>query len=264
MLVSYCEELERDIRADYYMIPVLHNYSHLAGHTVSWDTSDSEKNYLTNIQDSVKHQKLQDLGFLDIPILYQFNSHGFRNAEFECPVDIVCFGCSFTMGTGVPADKTWPSQLEQITGMSVANLGHAGSSNDTAFRFAKYYLPYLKPKWAIWVQTDQHRLELLDDSIPGTLNILANDTSNVCAQDHFIKTWFACDENQQLNLEKNTRAFEHLCQQLNINSHVLPRSLIVSDRQARDLMHPGPWVYKKLANQVQSLLGQPGSTTVQF
>jgi hypothetical protein len=241
-----------------------HNYTDLAGQTVLWDTSDSEKLFLDNLQFAERRRQLEKNGFLDQPITYQYNTHGFRNPEFDTKIDVVCFGCSFTMGTGVHAEHTWPAQLQQLTGLRVVNLGHAGSSNDTAFRFAKYYLPYLRPKWAVWMQTDQHRLELLDNAIPVSMNILASDTSNPCAQDNFIKTWFACDENQQLNLEKNTRAFEHLCQQLGIISHVLPRSSVVSDRQARDLQHPGPQVYKTLAKQVQILLDQPGSITVQF
>lgn len=240
-----------------------HNYTDLAGQTVLWDTSDSQKAFQDNLQDPIKRAQLQANGFVDNPITYQYNTHGFRNPEFDGNIDIVCFGCSFTMGTGVHVEHTWPAQLAQLTGLRVANLGHAGSSNDTAFRFAKYYLPYLAPKWAVWVQTDRHRLELLDESIPVTLNILASDTDNPCARDHFIKTWFATDENQQLNLEKNTWAFEHLCKQLNIIPVVLPRSTVVSDRQARDLRHPGPRVYEKLAKQVQDLLGQPGSISVQ-
>jgi hypothetical protein len=245
------------------MIPH-HNYTNLAGQTVLWNTSDSDKVFFDNLQFAERLSQLEKNGFLDKPITYQYNTHGFRNPEFDTKIDVVCFGCSFTMGTGVHAEHTWPAQLQQLTGLRVANLGHAGSSNDTAFRFAKYYLPYLKPKWAIWVQTDRHRLELLDDSIPVSLNILASDNSNPCAQDYFIKTWFASDENQQLNLEKNTRAFEHLCQQLSITSHVLPRSCVVSDRQARDLIHPGRQVYEQLAKQVQSLFGQAGSISVEL
>jgi hypothetical protein len=238
------------------MTPLQHNYTDLAGQTVLWDTSDSEQAFQNNLQDPAKRVVLQANGFVDNPITYQYNTHGFRNPEFDTTVDAVCFGCSFTMGTGIHAEQTWPAQLAQLTGLRVANLGHAGSSNDTAFRFAKHYLPYLKPKWAIWLQTDRHRLELLDDSIPVTLNILASDTANPCAKDHFIKTWFATDENQQLNLQKNTWAFEHLCQQLDIRSVVLPRSMLASDRKARDLSHPGPKVYEKLAKHVQDLLGQ--------
>jgi lysophospholipase L1-like esterase len=237
------------------MTPIVHNYSHAAGKTVNWDTSDSEMTYLKNIQDSVRLNRLQELDFYNVPIQYQFNSHGFRSAEFDHPAEIVCFGCSFTMGTGVHAQDTWPSQLQLLTGLTVANLGHAGSSNDTAFRLANHYLKWLKPKYAIWQQIDMHRLELLDDLRLESLNILATDTHNPCADDYYVKTWFSSPSNQELNLLKNTMALKQLCDSLQIQLIVVPRKNIPKDHSARDLMHPGAAAYKTLAKQVVSLLG---------
>lgn len=237
------------------MTPVVHNYSGVAGKTVLWDTSDNEQTYLKNIQDPKKQQQLAELGFIDNPIKYQFNRDGFRTAEFDRLFDVVCFGCSFTMGTGVSVDATWPSQLAGLTGLSIANLGHAGSSNDTAFRLAWHYLKQLQPQYAIWQQTDRHRLELLDDDRSISLNILAGDTKNPCADDYFIKTWFVSDSNQQLNLEKNTRAFEQLCNSLDIKCVIIPRELVKTDQCARDLVHPGAEGYASLAKQIVPLLG---------
>jgi hypothetical protein len=237
------------------MTPLLHNYSDAAGQTRSWDTSDSQERFLKNLQDPKARQKLQELEYLHREISYTFNSHGFRAQEFDSDIDIVCFGCSYTMGTGVHVEDTWPMQVQNLTGMQVANLGHAGSSNDTAFRFARHYLPQLKPRYAVWLQTDKHRLELIDESVPVSLNILASDTSNPCANDVFIKTWFGSDQNQDLNLEKNTRAFEKICQDLAIKYKIISRQSIVSDRCARDLGHPGPQIYKNLAKQVADWLG---------
>jgi len=232
------------------MTPVLHTYSAQAGKTLYWDTSDSEQCFEKNKKDPAAHQQLKDLGYLDTAIEYQFNSHGFRTAEFVGAVDLACFGCSFTMGTGVHASDTWPEQLAKLTGSSVANLGHAGSSNDTAFRFANHYLRLLRPKIAIWLQTDRHRLELLDEDLQISLNILASDTSNPCRDDYFTKIWFASSANQQLNLEKNTRAFRDLCRELGIVSVVLPRNQVSNDQCARDLSHPGPLAYQQLSKQI--------------
>ena len=237
------------------MTPLMHNFSDAAGQTRSWDTSDSQERFLKNLQDPIARQKLHELEYLHREIVYTFNSHGFRTQEFDSDIDIVCFGCSFTMGTGVQVEDTWPMQLQSLTGMQVANLGHAGSSNDTAFRFARHYLPQLRPRYAVWLQTDKHRLELIDESVPVSLNILASDTSNPCANDVFIKTWFGCDQNQDLNLEKNTLAFEKICESLAIEYKIISRHSIVSDKCARDLSHPGPQVYKKLAKHVAEWLG---------
>ena len=240
------------------MTPLIHNYSNLAGQTVYWDTSDSKELYLKNIQNPELRQRLDSLGFLEVPIEYQYNSHGFRTAEFDQQFDVVCFGCSFTMGTGIHAKDNWPSQLQELTGLSVANLAHAGSSNDTTFRFADYYLKLLKPQYAIWLQTDCHRIEIVDDSMPLSLNILASDTHNPCANDHYIKTWFSSDSNHRINLQKNTLAFKYLCHELNIKSIILPRDNTM-DRpfpkgNARDLLHPGADTYTTLAQQVKTML----------
>ena len=241
---------------------LVHNYSSEAGQTRYWDTSDSESAYLKNIQCPEKKQQLQNLGYLNVEIEYKFNQDGFRTHELDQSFDIVCFGCSFTMGTGVHLTDTWPGQLETITGFKIANLGHAGSSNDTAFRFAEHYLKKLKPKYAIWQQTDSHRLELLDDHIPLSQNILASDTHNSCANDYFIKTWFSSSSNQLLNFQKNTLAFKQLCNDLNIQYLILPRQSwqdllrqqISNIDYARDLQHPGKKLYQQLADHIKKTL----------
>jgi len=241
--------------------PIIHNYSRLAGRTLQWDTTDNRDTYTQNLQNPTAYQRLQDLRFLNTQIDYYYNSHGFRTAEFDREFDAVCFGCSFTMGTGVHSQDTWPEQLAALAGMSVANLGHAGSSNDTAVRFALHYLPLLRPRYAVWLQTDRHRIELLDESFPMSLNIMASDTQNPCADDFFIKTWFTSQINQQLNLQKNTLAFEQLCNSLGIRSVIITRDYIKTNpspyNNARDLIHPGADDYKQLAQKIKTILDEP-------
>lgn len=243
------------------MNQVIHNYSHLVSNTLHWDTTDSQSWYLKNIQNPEAYQQLLNFDFVNTQIDYQYNSHGFRTQEFDHQFDVVCFGDSFTMGTGVHSKDTWPEQLSTLTELTVANLGHAGSSNDTAVRFALHYLPLLRPRYAVWLQTDMHRIELLDDTVPLSLNILGSDTKNPCADDYFIKTWFTSITNQQLSLQKNTMAFEHLCNSLGIRSVVLSRDNIKSKPYphggARDLLHPGADAYKILAQKIKTILDEP-------
>jgi hypothetical protein len=235
----------------------------VTGRTLHWDTTDNKDTYTRNLQNPTAHQRLSELGFLNAQIDYRFNSHGFRTAEFDQLFDAVCFGCSFTMGTGVHSQDTWPGQLQALTGLSTANLGHAGSSNDTAVRFALHYLPLLRPQYAVWLQTDVHRIELLDELVPMSLNIIASDTQNPCADDFFIKTWFTSLINQQLNLQKNTLAFEQLCNSLGIRSVIITRDYIQTNpspyNNARDLIHPGADDYKQLAQHVKNILDGPVS-----
>jgi hypothetical protein len=232
------------------MIPVMHNYSAVAGKTLLWDTLDSQQRFEKHKQNPVTNHRLKELGYLDSEITYKFNTHGFRTDEFDSKIDIVCFGCSFTMGTGVRVQDTWPMQLQTLTSLRVANLGHAGSSNDTAYRFASHYLPLLRPRLAIWLQTDRHRLELLDQHDNVSLNIMASDTQNPCYHDNFTKIWFSSPQNHDLNLEKNTRAFKNLCSELNIEAVVLDRDQVINDGCARDLAHPGPLANQTLCKQI--------------
>jgi hypothetical protein len=158
------------------------------------------------------------------------------------------------MGTGVQESDTWPGQLQKLSGMTVANLGHAGSSNDTAFRFANYYLSQLKPQFAVWLQTDNHRLELLDDYFPLSYNILANDSNNLFARDKFIKTWFSSSSNELLNCQKNTLAFKQLCNDLGIPYLIMPRYLVSRLDLSRDIVHPGKKSYQHLAEYVKETM----------
>lgn len=236
------------------MTPTLHNYNLKAGKTYLWDTSDNQEVYEKNLANLENNKLLHELGFVDNPIEYKFNSHGFRTAEFDQKFDMVCFGCSFTMGTGVHAKHTWPEQLEGLTGLKIANLGHAGSSNDTAYRIARHYLHLLTPKYAVWLQTDMHRIEIIDESANTAINILAAEEKNLHADNVFVKTWMASEINQQINLEKNTQAFQQLCHKLSIIPIILSRHNIKKLDLARDLQHPGPRSYQHLAEKISLLV----------
>jgi hypothetical protein len=239
-----------------------HNYHWAVNKTVLWDTSDNETTYLKNLSDLRSKLQLKEFGYIDAAITYQFNSQGFRTSEFGQSIDAVCFGCSFTMGTGLFEQHTWPAQFTTITGLHTTNLAHAGSSNDTVLRMALHYLPILKPKYALWLQTDRHRLELLDDQSNLCVNLMASDQSNnFYYQDNFVKQWFASDSNQLIHLEKNTRAFKHLCNELDIMCVVLSRNTVVQFDLARDLTHPGTKSNRALAEKFAKALDIGGKST---
>ena len=97
------------------MTPIIHNYLRAAGRTLHWDTTDNKDAYAKNLQNPTTYQRLKELGFLNTQIDYRFNSHGFRTAEFDRSFDAVCFGCSFTMGTGVHSQDTWTTDSKSWT-----------------------------------------------------------------------------------------------------------------------------------------------------
>jgi len=233
---------------------LIHNYNHLAGTVQLWDTADSAERYQQNLRDPQSRQLLQKLGFIDVEIKYRFNRQGFRGDEINNP-DCLCFGCSFTMGTGLREEHTWPAQFSSITGMSVANLGHAGSSNDTAVRFALHYIPLLKPKYAIWVQTDAGRIEIIDENTRIVDNILVGSVLGTpYGQDYYMKIWATSEINQQLNTVKNTLSFKQLCHDRGVTPVIINRNDVFFRDRARDLMHPGKESNRQLAETVARLI----------
>jgi len=97
--------------------------------------------------------------------------------------------------------------------------------------------------------------------VPMSLNIMAGDTQNPCADDYFVKTWFAANENQTLNLKKNSMAFNYVCETIGIKPIILDRSLVTTlkfpNNDARDLIHPGQNFYKTLAHRVKNIIDEP-------
>ena len=83
---------------------------------------------------------------------YTKNSYGFRdykNREYELENsenEIWCFGCSWTEGFGIPAEYSWPSRIEEKTGVTVKNFGVSGSGPFTAHRIMKAWLENAKYK----------------------------------------------------------------------------------------------------------------------
>jgi hypothetical protein len=233
---------------------IIHNYNNVAGGVKYWDTSDSRDLYFKNFQNPEIRAFFEQKGYNETSIKYQYNSEGFRDKEFTDP-ECVCFGCSFTMGTGINQEHTWPVQFSKLTGYSVANLGLAGSSNDTAIRLAVNYIPKFKPKLAVWLQTDSHRIEVVNEHIKLADNILAGDIQQgPYRDDYFLKQWFTSDINQNLNLLKNTSAFRQVCAENQVQCIIVSKNTMPKADRARDLVHPGPISNRKLAETIAQLV----------
>lgn len=106
---------------------------------LEWDSTDSEEQFFENLKNSTSLKTLQESGYLENPILYKFNSLGFRSEEFTSKKGLVSLGCSFTFGTGLHLEETWGYKLASKLNLPHYNLGRPGSSIDTAFRFLLMY-----------------------------------------------------------------------------------------------------------------------------
>jgi hypothetical protein len=101
------------------------------------------------------------------PITYQFNSRGFRDAEWPDTVEqlkksIWCVGDSFTVGIGVNYEHTWPRMLEQQLGRRVIKVAMDGASNNWIARKAQSLIQNIDPDHIILHWSFLHRRELPD------------------------------------------------------------------------------------------------------
>jgi hypothetical protein len=113
------------------------------------------------------------------------------------------------------------------------------------------------PTFAVWVQTEKHRLEIIDESCNRSVNISVNtlaSDSDYFSKDNFLKTWMTTEINQVLNQKKNTGAFINLCRELGIVPVVLVRDDVEGIDLGRDLQHPGKQSYQLLATKIKNII----------
>ena len=220
----------------------MHNYwgsgfiPKLNGNTATryWCGSDSEENFKKNPRP----------GYTSTSIVYKFNSYGYRTKEFELNSDkksILCLGCSFTYGTGVNYEDSWPSHIEtQFSEYNVYNLGIPGSSGDTITRLLTNIEDLLKPVMVLILWPEIQRYEIYYKN--KIIDVSSKD-KNAYTPTTLIDSHFEAlkQKNQAIiNLLKNKfnyQIFEHETKNL---------QQITGVDTARDT-HPGPLSQKIIA-----------------
>ena len=100
--------------------------------------------------------------FLNVPGLHTLD-HGFRSngaARGKVqPGGVLAVGSSFTAGSEVNDDETWPAHLEQITGWNVNNAGNGGFVADQIIMYGEQLLPIIRPEVLV--------VDLIPDNIIG-------------------------------------------------------------------------------------------------
>jgi len=232
------------------MIP-RHSNSFLANQETNWNGTDSEELYQKNL---VKNRsQLQQYNWIDCSITYKFNSHGFRADEFDSPGPNVLFlGCSHTLGVGLPVESTWPHIVSTKLKLKNYNLGVGGSSNDTAFRLAHYWIDRLKPDLVCFLSAERTRLELQTDG--DQIYDLSVWPIGFPMIDNFTKRWLSNDTNGNMNYLKNTLAIKQLCSDHGIKYVQEEASRICAIDKARDLQHYGEKTHRGIASMFLSKL----------
>jgi hypothetical protein len=233
-----------------------------AGNVAYWDGSDSIEAFKENIQDKKKLFYLYDKKWNEEnAIEYRLNSYGFRTDEFGTEPCVMTLGCSHTYGTGLPEQDTWARYVANETGLKLANFGWPGSSADTAYRFLRYWINHLNVKLVCFLLPPAARFELLLDSIyfketgqTVPVNTYSpNDLADTWLPDEFVlNNWFGNEENAVINQEKNKLAVQQLCANKGVPC-LIEDSLFLAKREpndwARDFLHAGPAIHKKLGKK---------------
>lgn len=218
-----------------------HHQADRAGKTLKWFGHDDENRYLDNLKNN--YDLLKEAGWHDPSreITYKFNSHGFRDEEFDNREAGIALGCSRTLGVGVNQQDTWHWQLGKKLGIYIWNLGVGGGSTDCCFRLLDHYINVLKPKFVIYQPPSVYRIELFDSTWK---TVLANSND----QSLFLKSWFAYDENTVTQARRNVLAIRYRCYETQTPLFVTPR--FPTDCRGRDLMHSGSEALLQFANSV--------------
>jgi hypothetical protein len=97
-----------------------------------------------------------------VPSLHTLD-HGFRSnggaRNTVEPGGVLAVGSSFTAGSEVNDDETWPAHLEQITGWNVNNAGNGGFVADQIIMYGEQLLPIIRPEVLV--------VDLIPDNIIG-------------------------------------------------------------------------------------------------
>jgi lysophospholipase L1-like esterase len=229
-----------------------------AGQTVQWLQTDSEENFQKHIKNQEYRDYFESKGWLrPDAITYCINSKGFRSVEFDPQLpSMVSLGCSYTVGIGLPEQSTWPALVSQKLKLQNYNLSWGGTSADTCFMLAEYWLPVLRPQLVVMAAPPKNRFDLIleNEALKHETYMPAHETGQTETSD-FIKHWFLNERNAKLNNSRNKLAVEGLCARLGIqcltyNIHDWFSKSREELEYARDRMHAGPLGHQLFAEGI--------------
>ena len=187
-----------------------HSYMLKKNQTLLWHGTDTSDLFYNNLQNVDKNKMLIESGFTD-PITYSFNNCGFRADAFDNRPAGLAFGCSFTEGTGLRLEQTWPFLLANMADTHVWNLGISGAALDTVFRLLDYYLLKFNPKFVCVLTPPHNRFEYCDLNV--CYPVIQPGAS---IHSSFDKEWLTQEINAIHNKRKNLLAIQQVCQENNI------------------------------------------------
>lgn len=132
-------------------------------------------------------------------ITYTFNYSGFRTMEFieaknNGKKNILCMGCSYTLGVGLQNELSWPVKLQEyFPDHNILNLGIAGGSGDAISRLLYITLDFFQPEsvFILWpeiarVEDYTTRCNVLSPITVGTWEFDKNIYNYIQGDDHYL------------------------------------------------------------------------------
>jgi hypothetical protein len=102
---------------------------------------------------------------------YNFNRFGFRTTnDIPASIDIGAYGCSFTMGVGLPEDWLWHKILAKNLNSTSLNFGIPGSSCKTACDLFLITSNNIQIKHAIILLPTYQRMQIASENIVNKRN----------------------------------------------------------------------------------------------
>ena len=175
--------------------------------TSQWWGGDTEKNY----------NECGNKQYSTTDITYTINENYFRTYnKWGGGKTVACFGCSNTIGIGLPDKETWPYILNEIIGetdYSCYNFGVNGGSADTMSRLIMTYLNIAKPHTIICLFPDMFRMEYVNVSRQRIMNFSPAIPffSKHYTPEHAVIKAFTNEYFAFFNLIKNINYIESMC-----------------------------------------------------
>lgn len=249
---------KENIMTKKYQNPPWHPGVNFAGTSLDFMPSDTKESLDKLCQVPEYYEYFKQHGWLEPGgITYKFNSYGFRCDEFDEQDCMIALGCSFTLGIGLPVHSTWPQKTGQQLGLVPYTLAWGGTSADTCFRLAEYWIPQLKPKAVFMLTPPPARFELIRASgdVPIENYLPQSESQSASEIDSYLRHWFTAEENCRLNQIKNKLAIKAICNDLQIPCFIYDAFVYMGKSReeigyARDRMHSGPRGHELLAEKM--------------
>lgn len=237
--------------------------------TLYWRGSDTEGSFLKNIGTPYRpFLKEQFEYWKDKKIEYRYNEYGFRSDDSFKGKGIVCLGCSYTEGIGLPIEYNWGYKLAKKLNTKHFNLGQGALGLDSAYRlllgfkdkieFDSVFLLVPPPYRYEWIIHDNTLLErYLEGKKTEMMQWLGQSMgSNFHIKEPFGKFFksfvFGSTMNEVMYETKAIYALKGLCSELGVNFYY--RSYIINNKGE----------LKNSKNNIPARDGHPGSAEQDF